>query len=59
MKHPQDMAAVVEARGWVKTKDYSSINVENVDMLAFPKLQKLLWWKAEMEVGDCIYIPLA
>ena len=37
--------------------DYSSVNVDQVDMFKYPSLLNLPWWSARMDAGDCLFIP--
>uniref|UniRef100_H2YG20 JmjC domain-containing protein n=1 Tax=Ciona savignyi TaxID=51511 RepID=H2YG20_CIOSA len=39
-------------------KGYSSVDVERVDMYKYPTLSKLPWYIANMDTGDCLYIPM-
>lgn len=36
---------------------YSSVDVEKVDFTKYPSLREVEYWEAEMEAGDCLYIP--
>jgi len=37
---------------------HSWINCDKVDLVKYPNIRKIGWWKAHMERGDCLYIPL-
>lgn len=37
---------------------YSQADVDKVDLVKFPHLQKIPWWSAKMERGDCLFIPI-
>ncbi|XP_078483175.1 bifunctional peptidase and (3S)-lysyl hydroxylase JMJD7 [Ciona intestinalis] len=39
-------------------RGFSSVDVEKVDMYKYPTLGKLPWYIANMETGDCFYIPV-
>nr|XP_002126999.2 jmjC domain-containing protein 5-like [Ciona intestinalis] len=36
---------------------YSSVDTEQVDMYKYPSLTKVPWYKANMETGDCLFLP--
>nr|XP_026689484.1 jmjC domain-containing protein 5-like [Ciona intestinalis] len=38
-------------------RGFSSVDVEKVDMHKYPTLGKLTWYIANMDTGDCFYIP--
>ncbi|XP_077998630.1 jmjC domain-containing protein A-like isoform X2 [Glandiceps talaboti] len=40
-----------------KEGDYSSVDVDHVDMYAYPGLQHVPWWSAHLDTGDCMYVP--
>ncbi|XP_065842243.1 tRNA wybutosine-synthesizing protein 5-like isoform X2 [Oscarella lobularis] len=37
--------------------DFSSVNVDAVDMIEFPQFQNVPWWTAVTRPGDCVYVP--
>ncbi|KAI0233046.1 hypothetical protein LSAT2_016682 [Lamellibrachia satsuma] len=48
----------VEKVGWQADGSFSKIDVEKVDMNKYSHLANVPWWRARMEKGDCLYIPL-
>lgn len=36
---------------------YSLVDVDSVDLETYPGLSKAPWWRANMEAGDCLFIP--
>ncbi|KAI0233047.1 hypothetical protein LSAT2_016683 [Lamellibrachia satsuma] len=48
---------LVEADQWDADGRYSPVDVTKVDMHQFPSLGRVPWWNAEMDKGDCLYIP--
>ncbi|KAK2166835.1 hypothetical protein NP493_1302g00064 [Ridgeia piscesae] len=48
---------LVEAEGWSDDGTYSHVDVNAVDLHRFPSLGRVPWWSANMEAGDCLYIP--
>ena len=36
---------------------YSLVDVDAVDLKKYPGLAEAPWWQANMEAGDCIFIP--
>ncbi|KAI0221585.1 hypothetical protein LSAT2_027102 [Lamellibrachia satsuma] len=48
----------VEKVGWQVDGSFSQIDVEKVDMNKYSHLANVPWWRARMEKGDCLYIPL-
>ena len=48
---------LVEAEGWSDDGTYSHVDVNAVDQHRFPSLGRVPWWSANMEAGDCLYIP--
>ncbi|XP_070561489.1 2-oxoglutarate and iron-dependent oxygenase JMJD4-like [Ptychodera flava] len=40
-----------------KEGDYSAVNVDKVDMYAYPGLRDVPWWCATLNTGDCMYVP--
>jgi hypothetical protein len=51
--------AVVESEGcgWRPRGAYSAVDVDAVDLDAYPGFASLQYFQAEMEPGDCLYIP--
>ena len=37
--------------------DAQSIDTDAVDLIKFPGWSNLTWWEANMEAGDCLFIP--
>lgn len=35
----------------------SLIDVDSVDLVRFPTLTQAMWWEADMQPGDCLYVP--
>ncbi|KAI0242746.1 Lysine-specific demethylase JMJ30 [Lamellibrachia satsuma] len=48
---------LVEADQWDEDGTYSRVDVTKVDLHQFPSLGRVPWWNAEMDKGDCLYIP--
>jgi len=48
----------MERVGWRKDGSFSEMDVEKVDMKQYSHLAEVPWWRARMEKGDCLYIPL-
>ena len=36
---------------------FSSVDVDNVDIKAYPNFKKVTFYNASIEAGDCVYIP--
>jgi lysine-specific demethylase 8 len=36
---------------------HSFADCTKVDLVKYPKIQKVKWWKAHMDRGDCLFIP--
>lgn len=39
-------------------EEEGSINVEQMDLVQFPGWSLLDWWEAELEAGDCLFLPI-
>jgi len=37
---------------------HSYIDCQKVDMVRYPNFRNVKWWKAHMDRGDCLYIPV-
>ncbi|XP_041365858.1 uncharacterized protein LOC121380894 isoform X2 [Gigantopelta aegis] len=48
---------LVEAHGFDQDGMYSRVDVDSVNMKQFPRLQKVPWYQARLQAGDCLYIP--
>ena len=48
----------MEQDGWHEDGSYSDIDVDKVDLIKYPGLRNIPWWKGTMEKGDCLYIPI-
>ncbi|KAL5004588.1 hypothetical protein ScPMuIL_018044 [Solemya velum] len=53
----KEYADLVEANGFDQEKSYSTVDVDRVDFVKFPRLREVPWLKATLQKGDCIYIP--
>ena len=40
-----------------KDGEYCSVDVDSVDMYKYTFLRNIPWWWAEVQAGDCIYVP--
>jgi len=38
--------------------DYSAVDTDQVDLNKYPGLRDVPWWRAEVEPGSCLYIPV-
>ncbi|XP_067665099.1 uncharacterized protein [Haliotis asinina] len=47
----------VEAHGFVQEGTYSTVDVDSVNLMQFPRLKAIPWHRAHLDAGDCIYIP--
>ncbi|CAH1797094.1 unnamed protein product [Owenia fusiformis] len=47
----------IEGTNFVKREGYSKLNVDKVDLLTYSEFQTLPWVEANMEKGDCMFIP--
>merc|ERR1712196_417982 len=36
---------------------FGRIDVDAVDLIKYPKWANVEWWYADLEAGDCLYIP--
>ena len=37
--------------------DAQSIDTDAMDLIKYPGWRNLTWWEANMEAGDCLFIP--
>eukprot|EP01052_Picozoa_sp_SAG31_P036266 SAG31_NODE_4498_length_3185_cov_36.595269_1_plen_464_part_00 len=67
--HPKHKHAIESKDlGWFKEDDraaddqrygeFSETDVDRVDLDQYPGWTKLDWWDAEMDAGDCVFIPV-
>ena len=54
----QKYKELMERVGWHIEGSFSDMDVEKVDMEQYGHLAEVPWWRARMEKGDCLYIPL-
>ncbi|KAK3097139.1 hypothetical protein FSP39_006723 [Pinctada imbricata] len=52
-KHHED----IETNGWVVDGSYSTVDVDSVDMNAYPQFSNVPYYEVELNKGDCLFIP--
>ncbi|ELU08556.1 hypothetical protein CAPTEDRAFT_211217 [Capitella teleta] len=54
----KDQQDKVEAHGYEHQRAFSRVDIDSVDLMEFAEFQGVPWWSAEMEKGDCLFIPI-
>ena len=66
MFHPKDKVTIEDkAQGWVISEEdnpkaygsYSGLDVEAIDLHKHKKWNDIEWFDAQMETGDCLFVP--